>query len=63
MKLKEIIISVALVLLPVSLIGMAISYFMKSYHAMFFWGILVSLSFIIACVLPSPHKARTGNRC
>lgn len=56
MKLKEIIISVALVLLPVSLIGMAISYFMGKYYAMFFWGILVSITFIAVGVMPSPHR-------
>lgn len=56
MKLKEKILSVALVLLPVSLIGMAFSYFTAKYHAMFFWGILVFITFIAVGVIPSPHR-------
>ena len=55
MKLKEKILSVALVLLPVSLIGMAFSYFMGKYHAMFFWGLLAALSFIATAALHIPH--------
>lgn len=56
MKLKEKTLSVALVLLPVSLIGMAFSYFMGKYYAMFFWGILASITFIAVGVIPSPHR-------
>lgn len=56
MKMKEKILSLALVLLPLSLIGMAFSYFTGKYHAMFFWGILVSITFIAVGVMPSPHR-------
>ena len=56
MKMKEKILSLALVLLPLSLIGMAFSYFTGKYHAMFFWGILVSIAFIAVGVMPSPHR-------
>ena len=56
MKLRERIISVALVLLFVSFVGMAFSYFKESYHAMYFWGIITSLSFMVVSVLPNPHK-------
>ena len=57
MKMKERILSVALVLLPLSLIGMAFSYFMGKYHAMFFWGILVVISFVVFCTLQNPHNS------
>lgn len=58
MKLKEKILSVALVLLPISLIGMAFSYFTGKYHAMFFWGGLVGISFIVFCALQDPHNGK-----
>ncbi|SEF47908.1 hypothetical protein SAMN05216354_0606 [Xylanibacter ruminicola] len=63
MKLKERILSVALVLLPVSLIGMAFSYFMGRYHAMFFWGVLVGISFIVFCALQNPHNSGKRKSC
>ncbi len=56
MKLKEMFVSVALVMLPVSLVGMALSCFTERWYAMWFWSILLALAFVTVCILASPHR-------
>ena len=62
MKMKEKFMFVALVLLPLSLAGMAFSYFTGMLNAMFFWMGLAFLSFLAIGVLHDPHKQRVTGR-
>ena len=56
MKLKDKIFLGALVLMPISLIGIFFSYFIEYLYAMCFWGILLLLSATVYVILMEPHK-------
>ena len=62
MILRDVVAAIALLLLPVCLIGMLASCVGGYVHAMFFWAVLWAVSFCVLGILSDPHGVANSRK-